>query len=40
MPRRNGLDLEEMTNAVVGSLGRGSKGTPVVKGALISHTDN
>ena len=40
MPRRNGLDLEEMTDAVVGGLGRGSKGTPVVEGALVSHSDD
>ena len=40
IPRRNGLDLEEMTDAVVGSLGRGSKGTPVVEGALVSYSDD
>ena len=38
--RRNGIDLEELADAVVGGLGRGSKGAPVVEGALVRHGDD
>ena len=40
MLRKNGIDLEELADTVVGGLGRGSKGTPVVEGALVRHGDD